>query len=185
MVNELYRQSIHLITGIVAAVAAFLLPKSVFVVITGLIALVAVAIAIFFQKDLKRFLGMLEREHIAFKGKGLVFFALGVFFTAVLFWEHAGAALLLLAIPDAAATVVGSLFRSPELPYNHRKTYLGSGIFFVCALVIFSFIHFSAGILLAAFLLTALESFDYREIPFLDDNLVIPVVAAYLLTLPW
>lgn len=174
-----------MIGGISAAIGAYLLPRPLYLGIAAAGVVLALLVAIFMVGKLKWLFVLLEREQVAFKGKGLVFFALGVFLTALLFWDYAGVALLLLAIPDAAATIIGSMFHSAELPYNHRKTYLGSGVFFACALVILSFVHFSAGIFLAAFLLTALESFDYREIPFLDDNMVIPVVAGYLLSLPW
>ncbi len=185
MANEVYRQSIHLIAGLIAAIFVWILPEPLYLLAAACLVICAIAIVFFGPGPLKWVFTILEREHVAFKGKGLLFFSLGIFLCAALFWEHAGVALLVLAIPDSAATIVGSRFHSAELPYNHRKTFLGSGVFFLTTILVLAFVRFNAGVVLAAFLLTALESFDYREIPFLDDNLVIPVVAGYLLSLPW
>jgi dolichol kinase len=183
MANELYRQGIHLLVGALAAIAAFALPKTAFLWATGLL-LVLILVGMFaMPRALKWVFIVLEREHVAFKGKGGFFFVLGLFLTGLLFYEQAGWAILVLAIPDSIATIIGTLFHSPELPYNHRKTFLGSGAFFVSALLVLVFAHQGLEIVFIAFLVTALESFDYREIPFLDDNLVIPVITAWLLSL--
>jgi dolichol kinase len=183
MANELYRQSIHLFVGVIAAVGAFFLPRTVFLWIAGILTLVTLFIVYAMYREFRWLYALLEREHVAFKGKGAFFYMLGIFLTALLFWEHAGAAIFVLAIADAAATLIGTLFRSPKLPYNHRKTLLGSLAFFLGSVLVLSFASPGLAVLFIAFLLTALESFDYREIPFLDDNLVVPVVAAYLLSL--
>jgi phytol kinase len=183
MANEIYRQSVHLAVGVLAGLAAFVLPKGVFLAITGLLALLTLLVVYAVYREFRWVYRLLEREHVPFKGKGAFFFMLGIFLTAALFWEHAGVAILVLAIADAAATLVGSFFRSARLPYNRRKTVLGSAAFFFAAVLVLSVARFNAGILFIAFLLTALESFDYKEIPFLDDNVVVPVVAAYLLSL--
>lgn len=126
---------------------------------------------------------MFEREDAAFRGKGALFFCLGIFLTAVLFWDHASEAILLLAVPDAIATITGTIVKSPALPYNHRKSIAGSFALFLSSVIILSFTLHNLSVFLIAFLLAALESFDYREIPFLDDNLVIPLIAGFLLSL--
>lgn len=183
MANELYRQTIHLAVGLIAGICAFFLPKAVFLWLSGILTLIALFVVYAMYKEFRWLYALLEREHVAFKGKGAFFYMLGIFLTALLFWEHAGAAIFVLAIADAAATLIGSLFRSPRLPYNRRKSVLGSLAFFLGSVLVLSFANPGLGVFFIAFLLTALESFDYREIPFLDDNLVVPVVAAYLLSL--
>jgi dolichol kinase len=181
MANELYRQSIHLGIGLVAAILAFILPRTIYLWLSGLGVIAILVTVLFFTREVRWILAIVEREHAAFKGKGALFFMLGIFLTALLFWEQAGVSILVLAIADAAATVGGTLFVSPKLPYNHRKTYFGSGVFFLSATLVLAIAHPVVGVVFIAFLLTALESFDYREIPFLDDNLVIPLVTASLL----
>jgi len=182
MVNELYRQLVHLVIGLLFAAAAFFLPKSAFLWVSGTLLVVFVLMILFLREELSWLFSALEREHAAFTGKGGFFYFLGAFLTGLLFWEHAAMALLVLAIADSAATIIGTLYRSPSLPYNHRKTLVGSVSFFVVSSLVLSIEYQVLHIFFIAFLLTALESFDYREIPFLDDNLVIPVVTAYLLT---
>jgi dolichol kinase len=183
MANELYRQAIHLVGGLAAALGAFLLPQSVFLWISGAVVAAVLLIILFFRPEMKWVYTVLEREHAAFLGKGALFFTLGIFLTALLFWEQAPFAILLLSIPDAVATIVGTLFQSAKLPYNHRKTLFGSGAFFVSCAIVLSVRYPVLAVFFIAFFLTALESFDYREIPFLDDNIVIPVVSGYLLSL--
>lgn len=183
MVNEFYRQSVHLSVGLVAGIAAFMMPKHLYLWIAGLLTALTLFIVYAMYREFRWLYALLERENVAFKGKGAFFYMLGILLTAVLFWEHAGAAILVLAIADATATLAGTLFRSRRLPYNRRKSTAGSGAFFVSSTLVLSFVQPGFGVFFIAFLLTALESFDYREIPFLDDNLVVPVVAAYLLSL--
>lgn len=183
MVNELYRQLFHLSGGLFAATAAFFLSQKAFLWLFGVIFVLGCIILFLLSAEFKWFFAVLERDHVAFRGKGAVFYGLGVLLTGILFWNYAGMALLVLAISDAAATLVGTMFISPALPYNHRKTILGSVAFFFAASLVLSFRYPILQIFFIVFLLTALESFDYREIPFLDDNLVIPLVTGYLLSL--
>lgn len=182
MANELYRQSVHLALGVGLALAAALLSRTAFLWLAGL-GLVCGVGFVWLSKSNRFLYTLLEREDAAFSGKGVFFFCLGVLLSAALFYEQTSLAILLLAIPDAAATLVGTAVRSPPLPYNHRKSAAGSGAFFISSAIVLSFAGIGLAVLFIAFLLTALESFDYREIPFLDDNLVIPVIAAYLLAL--
>ena len=182
MVNELYRQTVHLLIGCVSALAAYLLPKAVFLWLFGLIFLVSIGALLFFKQELKSLFQLFEREHAAFKGKGAIFFIFGIWVAAALFYEQAPLAILVLAVPDALATIVGTRVLSPKLPYNHRKSYAGTAAFFLSASIVLSFQYQELAVFFIAFFLTAIESFDYREIPFLDDNMVIPVVCAYLLS---
>lgn len=181
MTNELYRQTVHLVTGILAATSAFFLAQHVFFLFWTTIFAGSLCVIIGRPRFFTPLWRVFERSDAAFKGKGWLFFLLGILATGALFWERAAPALFLLAIPDALATMLAPLVPSQRLPWNHRKGYFGSGVFFVSAfLVLLVTVPFVAAVLLAL-LLTAIESFDYREIPFLDDNLVIPLVAAFFL----
>lgn len=181
MVNELYRQSIHLGTGFVFAILATMLSKEAFMWVAAVGVLLSV-IVLFFADSLASIFSVLERSNSAFRGKGLLYFMLGVFFVSVLFWEQTALSILVLAVPDSIATIAGVLLKGPSLPYNKRKTLFGSLAFFFSACVVLSFKFHLVAIFFISLLLTALESFDYHDIVFLDDNIVIPVVAGYLLT---
>lgn len=181
MVNELYRQGVHIGVGLIAIATALVLPQKGFLLLWSLVTIVYIFIISVGAGSLKWLFASLERERIPFRGKGGLFFFLGVLATAALFWNDIVLALLLLAIPDALATALAPLIHSPPLPYNKRKSAWGSAVFFISACVILSVWFQQLAILFIAFLLTALESFDYHEIPFLDDNIVIPLVAGFLL----
>lgn len=181
MTNELYRQTIHLVCGITAALSVLMLTQSLFLWFWGVFFVASLVFVIFAPPSLFWAWKLFERNDVAFRGKGGLFFLLGLWLTGVLFWESAFGAIVLLAIPDALATMLAPLVRSPRLPWNHRKSVFGSAAFFVSALLILFFLVPVGAAFLLAFLLAAIESFDYREIPFLDDNIVIPLVAGFLL----
>jgi dolichol kinase len=181
MTNELYRQGIHIAVGLAAVLSALLFSQAVFLYVWSAVTIGYVLIITVFARAFRGLFIVVEREHAPFVGKGGLFFLIGILGTAALFWENAVLALLLLAIPDALATALAPLVRSPALPYNKRKSLWGSTVFFVSASLILSVWFQQLAIFFIAFLLTALESFDYREIPFLDDNMVIPLVAGFLL----
>ncbi len=181
MANEFYRQIIHIGVGLTAVLGAVFLTRGQFLLLWGAVTVAYILSITLLKHQLRFVFAVLEREHAPFSGKGGLFFFLGVLFTVILFWDDAVLALLLLAIPDGLATLLAPLVKSPPLPYNHRKSVWGTTVFFVSAALILSTHFQQAAIFFVAFLLAAIESFDYREIPFLDDNLVIPVVAGFLL----
>jgi len=181
MANEVYRQTVHLICGVGAALSALFLSQQLFLFSWSLFFVVCLLFVLYAPPSFTWVWKVFERTDVAFRGKGGLFFVAGICCTGLLFWENAFPALLLLAIPDALATISAPHFRSARLPWNHRKSVFGSSVFFVSALaVLFVFVPVG-GAFLTAFLLAAIESFDYREIPFLDDNIVIPLVAGFLL----
>ena len=160
MANELYRQAIHLSGGVLVAIAAFLLPQQLFLWLIGLCLLAWLVIILFFADHFTWLFSLFERSSASFTGKGALFFGLGCFATGLFFWEQAGWALLSLAIPDSLATIIGKIYRSISLPYNHHKTLLGTTTFFITCFIILS-VHISfIAAALIAFLLAALESFD-------------------------
>jgi dolichol kinase len=180
MTNELYRQAVHLVTGVLAATCVLLLSRPVFLLVWGALVLLAVLVAAVPSLASGHLWSTFERRDVAFRGKGALFFLLGIWLTAAAFWEHAFPALLLLAIPDALATALAPFVHGPRLPWNHRKSVWGSSVFLASAFAILLPFVPVAGAFLIALLLAAIESFDYREIPFLDDNIVIPLVAGFL-----
>lgn len=181
MANELYRQTVHLVCGTGAAISALFLSQGLFLLAWGGLFVVALALVLFASPSLHWAWKLFERDDVAFKGKGALFFIAGLWLAGALFWESAFGAILLLAVPDALATMLAPYYRSARLPWNHRKSVFGSAVFFVSATTILLVLVPVLAAFLVAILLAALESFDYREIPFLDDNLVLPLVAGFLL----
>ena len=65
MANELYRQTIHLVIGLVAGISAFFLPKAVFLWVAGFFTAVTLFIVWAMYKEFKWLYSLLEREHVA------------------------------------------------------------------------------------------------------------------------
>ena len=80
------------------------------------------------------------------------------------------ATMLILSVSDGVATLFGR-FGKQKLPYNRKKTYLGSALFFISALLSYLFIG-QIALLLAAFL-TIVESLSTP----IDDNLLVSLAA--------
>ena len=114
-----------------------------------------------------------ERECVRFPGYGAFWYIVGTLLAALLLSNanEIAAAILTLALGDSAATIFGVRARHP-LPYNRCKTIEGSLAFFAFSLPICLFVGW-IGVALAA--LTAVVEGLPSPI---DDNLVIPIVAA-------
>lgn len=86
------------------------------------------------------------------------------------------ATLFVVSVSDGVATIFGR-FGKQKLPYNKKKTYLGSILFFVSASISYIFIGPIA--LLFAIFLSVIESLP---LPF-DDNLTVPIAAVIFLSI--
>jgi dolichol kinase len=111
-------------------------------------------------------------------GEGSLYYALGTLFTVGLLRDCPGAAIaviLMLAIGDSLATIVGGRYGRRRLPWNCRKTVVGSAAFMagaMCSLIVVS----SAITILIAALATLIESLPVKA----DDNITVPVAASLL-----
>ena len=183
---ELKRQTVHLFFGAILSVAALYLSKDQFLSIILFLLVFSKMISDMMLSGkpvpfLRSFFRLFEREKDMKKlpGGGLIFFLLGAFLSRSLFSGFESAVgILILAVSDAAATVIGTNFGKSKLPWNKRKTFEGSiSFFFTSFFIFYPFIspRFS---LLGALILAFLESSD-----FLDDNFLIPVIAALIMRL--
>ena len=111
-------------------------------------------------------------------GEGATQYALGALFALGLLREYSAAAvsvILILAVGDSLATLVGTPGEDIKLPWNGKKTLEGSMGFAAgatCALFVLpvpaTFLAIVAG--------NAVESLSER----LDDNITVPVVSSLL-----
>jgi dolichol kinase len=137
---------------------------------------------------IRRILNFFERDHHMekFPGRGILFFTIGAYLTLILFQrEIAYAGIIILSVGDAVSNIVGRHFGKIKTKLNPNK-YIEGNI---------------AGILLAApcayfffpdpyAVLAASTVAMFLEIPYIkifsfeiDDNLIIPLVASFTLTL--
>ena len=90
-------------------------------------------------------------------------------------------ALAVLAVADAAATLVGVHLGRHTVPWSPYKTWEGVAGFFVSAAGVLAF--FSSSWLLVAACATVIDSADYTDFVFLDDNVLIPLTVGAALLL--
>lgn len=188
---EFRRQIAHLIIGTFLATGVF----SKFITQEILAAVLACGglLIIFARKRqipvITRFLEFFERKKDIkiFPGKGAFFLMLGSWLTALLFSNTvAAAAILIMAVGDSFATIIGHHIGKIRLPHNKEKTLEGSTLAFIMALLAATFIVPFHQALIVSFISMLIESlplkikFKTREFK-IDDNLIIPIVAGTVL----
>jgi len=191
--TELRRKLLHITAGTIFAFSINLLLKKYSAVeiaaVLTLFVLSGLAISFLYKKNVARtalflfyyLIEKFEREEEKKKipGKGVFMFFAGAVLTIIIF-KSIGivtASILIVALGDGMSTLIGLMFGTHPLPYNKKKTFEGS-----IAFVVFGF----AGALTqvspaqafaAATVCMVVESLPLR----IDDNLVIPIVAAVVM----
>ena len=122
---------------------------------------------------ISNFLTFFERKTARLPGYGSAWYVVGLLICCLLIpnINQIAAAILVLALGDAAATLVGAKGKIP-LPYNSKKTIEGSIAFFLASLTSFIFIGWYA-VPLAA-IAALVESLPWK----IDDNLTIPIACS-------
>jgi dolichol kinase len=110
---------------------------------------------------------------------GAFYWALGVLLALLLFPQNAAfAGIAVLAISDAASTLIGKYKGRHDLPFNKSKSWEGSAaFFFTAALVLQFFINPVFGIVIAG--IAAIVEMA----PKVNDNVTVPVATAALVML--
>lgn len=109
---------------------------------------------------------------------GAITFYIGATVAAAAFSEPvAAAAIAVLALADAASTVVGFYLGRHKLPVNPKKSWEGSATF---ALISFAVLLFFVSPFRA--FLTAWIAMTIETLPRIDDNISIPLTVGLLLT---
>lgn len=137
---------------------------------------------------IKRILSIFEREHHLqkFPGRGILFFTIGATLTLMLFERNiAYAGILILSIGDAVSNIVGRHFGKITTKLNPDKKIEGNlaGILLSVPFAYYFFPNIYA-VFAAATVGMFLEIPAIRIFRFeIDDNLLIPIGAAFTLTL--
>lgn len=137
---------------------------------------------------LKRVLAYFERDHhlASFPGRGPLFFTLGSYLTLSLFEPSiAYAGIMILTVGDAISNVIGRQFGKIKTKLNPEKCIEGNLAGILAALP-FAYYFFPnlTGVIAASTVGMFLEIPNLRLFGFeIDDNLLIPIGAAFTLTL--
>jgi uncharacterized protein (TIGR00297 family) len=185
--GEVLRKVVHMSVGLIAFSLRFLGPLWSAVLGAG---------ALFFNLVLLPRLGgkklWRDAEHAAGRSAGIILYPLSVLLLILIFWrrlEIAAAAWGILAFGDGMASLAGMRFGRSKLPWNPRKSWVGSGAYLVfgtaaaAALLLWTAPgDYSPGFALAiaaaaALLAAAIESLPHA----LDDNVGVPLVAGLFL----
>lgn len=111
--------------------------------------------------------------------KGAIEFGVGCFIATIAFSEIVAiACIAVLALADAMSTLVGYYFGKYKLPINKKKTWEGSTTFFLISFFVLSFFTDPLRVFVLAVLATVAEM-----LPFVDDNLSIPIVLGVAMSL--
>ncbi len=136
----------------------------------------------------KRFLSLFERDHHLekFPGRGVLFFTIGSYLTLLLFEKNiAYAGIMILSVGDAVSNIVGRHFGKISTKLNPKKHIEGNiaGILISIPFAYYFFQNIYA-VIAACFVGMFLEIPSIRIFGFeIDDNLLIPIGAAFTLTL--
>jgi dolichol kinase len=175
----LMRGLFHL-SGCLIPVIYLLADKGVALLVTG-----SAVVAAAFVETLRikgrislAFVGPLLKEKEMKGPTGCLFYLISCLVTILLFDKRvASASIFVLAISDPLSAIVGSKWGRRSL---YGKSAEGTGAFFFSALLVLACFSFKwPGLILAAGAATAAELFSSK---FVDDNLTIPIVTAFALT---
>lgn len=180
--DEGFRKAIHASIGLLLCLMIWFLGVelaqrfALLVAYTGIL-IIHLILAGIRLPGVDKLLGRLERRG-AIPGEGAMYYALGALFALGLLRGDSAAAvsvILILAVGDSLATLVGNAWGRHKLPWNENKTVEGS-------------MGFAAGAMCALFVLpipttilaivvgTAVESLSKR----LNDNITVPVICSLL-----
>jgi undecaprenyl-diphosphatase len=126
-----------------------------------------------------------KEDRMNFPGKGSFFLVAGILASLILFPQRlAITAIAILAVGDSVTNIIGRYFGEIENPLNPKKTIEGSLVGFFCSLAAASFfVSFwpaffaSAGAMFIESLPIKIGRYE------VDDNLIIPLVSGYILSL--
>jgi uncharacterized protein (TIGR00297 family) len=184
---EILRKVLHLGVGVLAFALVFLGPRGSVLLALGLLLFNVVVFPRLGSHKLWR------REELERGGShGIPFYPLALVLVALLCWNHSevlAAVWGVLAFGDGMATLVGRALGGPALPWNARKTYLGSLAYILCggfaAWVLLAWTLHHQGhalhlpfLLVVAVLGASISSFLESQPQGLDDNLLVPPLTA-------
>ncbi|PTD93905.1 hypothetical protein C9439_05290 [archaeon SCG-AAA382B04] len=196
--KEEKRQLVHLLLGVllvilieiglIAQIGEILVPKFLepisrvllFVTLSGFV--ISFLCREFWVPLVSYFIRKLEREEAmeVLPGKGTLLASVGIFLTSIFFETNIlSASILALAVGDSFSNLFGKYFGKTRIPYNQKKSLQGSIGGLVLSTISIS-IYFDLPIaIVGGFTAMLIESISLP----LDDNLVIPITTALVITL--
>ena len=186
---EAKRQLFHMLLGIavVALLLYGLISKShiFFLIIIGIIVSFLskkfkIPIIFWFLKNFER-----EKELKTFPGKGIIFYLIGVFLVLSFFPLHiAMPSILILAFGDSASHLFGIRYGKIKHPFTDKKFIEGMIAGFIAAFIgALVFLPWHEAIIASFFAMLA-EGLEIRiGAEQVDDNIIIPLVAAIAISL--
>jgi len=180
---EVKRQVFHLLL-----ISLWLVPVLVFPYLLALLTfllVIALNVAVLFKVSpvYELFLPLLrhlEREkNLEKPGIQALYANIGILLSFLLFKELSMFGIIVLAVGDSLSTLFGKFFGRHRIPFNPPKSWEGTLAFFFGSFAVLSFFTDHKTALLVASLSALLESLDLK----VDDNLLIPILASFLVYL--
>jgi len=177
--HEAFRKAIHSCSVVVPVLAAWSKPLTLWLVglvtlvylVSEVMRLMGIAVPVFSTVTWRAMRPAEPRMVVP----GPFLFGVGIFLTVALFQPAAAAVgVLVLAIGDSAASLVGRAFGSTTLPYNPGKTLLGSLSLFAVGVLIAIFYVPVPWALLVGLVASLVESLPLGP----SDNLLLPLSTA-------
>lgn len=180
---ETRRQLFHAVFGILIAMSIYLLKE--FSLIFLITLLIVAIVSSYLEKRGSRIpaitwiINTFGRSK-EIPAKGVIFFIMGALLTFLIFpIEVVVPALIILSLGDSFATMIGKQYGKRKIFYNKEKSWEGTlaGIF-----AAFIGVSFFVGLnvaFIASLIAGIFESIDFK----VDDNLVIPLAAAFVISL--
>jgi phytol kinase len=182
--HEAFRKAIHSCSIVVPLLAAWSRPAALWLIglvtltylVSEVMRLMGIAVPIFSSVTWRAMRPGEPRTVVA----GPLLFGLGIFLTVALFLPAAAAVgVLVLAIGDSTASLVGRAFGNTALPYNPGKTFLGSlSLFAVGVLIAIFYVPVPWAIFVGA-VASLVESLPLGP----SDNLLLPLATAGIVAL--
>ncbi|MFH1246834.1 MAG: hypothetical protein V1644_00500 [Candidatus Micrarchaeota archaeon] len=179
--NEDLRQVVHMLVGVAAVLSVLFIGFNSALLLMAGIFLAGFVLANFKilggkVKFVENFLTLLDRN-VPVPGQGAMFYAVGILLSLLFIHplEFALGVIMLHAVGDAFATIVGKRFKSP-LQWNSNKSWSGLAAFTVFGLLVSSFFIPLYAAVLYAVVLGVVESISMQ----VDDNVTVPIAALVL-----
>jgi len=168
---ELTRKATHILTGVTVALSAFYVEHS-YLLLLSLMFIVVIAVSR--SRGIFRSIHDPERS-----GAGELWYPTGILLAAILFPEPRVFmyAILILAVSDGLAGVVGKLLGKRQVVYiSAPKTYLGTSVFVVTAFGLSLLVVSPTAAIVAALYLALIELLSFKGM----DNLILPLAAGVI-----
>jgi uncharacterized protein (TIGR00297 family) len=185
--GELLRKSTHMSMGLFAFLLRFLGPFW-----SAVLALTALAFNLFLFPRIGGKRLWRDAEHASGSSIGIVLYPLAVLILILVFWQRlevAAAVWGILAFGDGMASVVGMTLGRKKLPWNSKKSWMGTAAYFLFGTAAAATLllwtapgRYSVAFAIAVTAATALFAAALESLPQgLDDNIGVPLVSGLFL----